>query len=166
VQSSPCFAPIFIPGAYVLAWSLSYCASLQGKSSLPFPSIGYWASSRIVDSRQSLFVNDPEGADAIPAFPPFFFQCDGQCKGGPNFECVDGYTGTQCSECQPGQFYWNSKCDTKCSDIEPQAAVSIFGMIAVIFVWIIINNSAGGVCVFPCVCCVHVCYLMRFLTVF
>ena len=116
----------------------------QGKSSLPYPTLGYWASSRVADGRPTLFVQDEEGADVIPADPPFFFQCEGQCKGGTNFECLDGYTGTQCSECQPGQFYWNSKCDTKCSEIEPQGAVSVSGMIAVIAVWIIINNSAGG----------------------
>ena len=117
----------------------------QGKSSLPFPSEGYWASTRSVDGRRSLFVSDPEGADAINAEPPFFFSCnEGQCKGGTSFECADGYTGALCSECQPGQFYWNSKCDTKCSEIEPQGVVTVFGMLAVILTWIIINNSAGG----------------------
>ena len=151
VRSSPLKLPYALGLVVSATWGASICRSdmkhvpFQGKSSLPFPSEGYWASTRNVDGRQSLFVSDPEGADAINAEPPIFFPCsEGQCKGGRNFECVDGYTGALCSECQPGQFYWNSKCDTKCSEIEPQGVVTVFGMLAVVFTWIIINNSAGG----------------------
>ena len=53
----------------------------------------------------------------------------------------------QCFDCKPGQFYWQGTCKTKCDDIHVNgspAVVTVFGILAVMLVWIILNKSAGG----------------------
>ena len=138
----------------------------QGKSSLPTPSVGYYASSRKVVAAPvmgpnmtsksgaaaatptaiaSLLVLDAPGLDELPVEPPYFLPClAGRCQGGPGFECNKGYTGILCSECEREQFYWNANCDTSCEDISPRGVTTVIGIIAVIIVWLILNKSAGG----------------------
>ena len=38
-------------------------------------------------------------------------------------------------------------CDTKCADYQEIGAITVFGIIAVLIVWIVINKSASGECV-------------------
>ncbi len=136
-------------GFFVLVW--------QGKAQLPYPKKDYWAEANVLqsaawtsaESRESngnyLRVFDASGVDEIPTEPPYFQPCfAGQCIGGANFSCAVGYTGTQCSECKVGQFYWQGQCGTSCADIQPKGVVTLFGILAVVLVWVIINKSAGG----------------------
>jgi hypothetical protein len=159
-------------------------ADCEGKDALPFPKKDYWAITKNAvlvaantsaggasnESRQ-LLVFDATGLTGIPITPGYFQQCStnpARCKGGSNFECNPGYEGIMCSDCKVGQFYFRGACDISCSDIEPQGAVTVFGILAVIAVrstvaalawqtvhitsvfgqvWIILNKSAGGACV-------------------
>jgi hypothetical protein len=83
---------------------------------------------------------DPPGVEYLPDDPPFFFACGaGRCKGGKKFECAEGYTGVQCSECEIGRFQFRGGCETKCADLGNPTAVTIFGILAVIIVWVIMN---------------------------
>jgi hypothetical protein len=121
----------------------------QGKAALPYPDKNYYAvvNEDEFAASKSIKLSDARGISTIPSDPPIFVQCgQGRCKGGPRFECEHGYRGTACAECSSGQFYWNGKCDTDCKDIEPQGAVTVFGIIGVIIVWIVLNKSAGGKC--------------------
>ena len=96
----------------------------------------------------ALQVFDPVGANAISEEPLYFWACaTGRCEGGREFQCKPGYTGEQCSVCVKGQFFWQGKCDTACSDVEPDSSYgvsTVFGIIAVVLVWTILNKSAGG----------------------
>ncbi len=52
-----------------------------------------------------------------------------------------------CNECEIGQFQFKATCDLSCDDVEPAGArgvVTIFGILAVMTVWVILNKSAGG----------------------
>ena len=140
---------------------------VQGKSILPFPQKGYWGpsircdaaainkpASRRSDEKdaeavvkafaRSLEVYEPKGAYTdettdIPDDPPYFLECDaGRCGGG-DFACEFGYEGMLCSECSKGQFLWRSTCSTKCSDLGNTTAATVFGIIAVVLVWIFMN---------------------------
>ena len=85
------------------------------------------------------------GVETLRDDLPVFLPCrSGRCKGGSDFSCVPGYKGKLCSECEQGQFYWQGRCDTKCADLGSEGAVTVFGIIGVILVWIILNKSAGG----------------------
>ena len=128
-------------------------AGSQGKAALPTPLQDYWAASELVaGSNRSQDVETATSRsralrvyEAGDAAAPIFYPClAARCKGGERFECMPGYTGTLCSECAQGQFYWRGRCDTSCADIEPQGVVTAFGIIAVVVVWIILNKSAGG----------------------
>jgi hypothetical protein len=93
-------------------------------------------------------VYDPPGVDAIPDSPPIFFLCaSDRCKGGASYSCLDGYEGVQCGDCKQGQFYYRGQCEIKCDDINVNGSpttVTVFGIIAVVIVWIVLNKSAGG----------------------
>jgi hypothetical protein len=52
--------------------------------------------------------------------------------------------GWLCDSCSKGQFFVRGYCDLKCTDIEPQGVVTVFGIIGVIILWVILNKSAGG----------------------
>ena len=98
----------------------------------------------------TLLIFDALGLDKLPESPPMFVRClAGKCRGGAEFQCVKGYTGTLCSECEREQFYWNGNCDTSCEDIHPGGLTTTLGIIAVIIVWLILNKSAGGMYVPP-----------------
>ena len=140
----------------------------QGRSRLPYPKKDYWAESKF----GALKIYDPPGrvlvlptalqctcrgfkfltvccsagSDTIIVNDVFVACAAGRCQGGINFSCSDGYKGNQCSECNEGQFYWQGTCDTKCSDLGSEGAVTVFGIIAVMVVWIVLNKSAGGMC--------------------
>ena len=130
------------------------CNCIQGKAALPVPKKDYWALTTYANttsagdnntSRAELLVFDETGLTEIPSTPAFFAQCStnpARCKGG--FECNPGYEGIMCSECAIGQFYFRGACDVNCSDIEPQGVVTVFGILAVVAVWVILNKSAGG----------------------
>ena len=123
----------------------------QGKAKLPFPKEGYWGQASVTTRptsisgtnasiTTSLVTFEPSGVLEISEDPPYFLPCAiGSCKGKDAFECEAGYTGVQCSECTPGQFLWRSTCSTKCSDLENPTAVTVFGIAAVIAVWILMN---------------------------
>ena len=140
---------------------------MQGKSSLPFPQKGFWGpsirrdaaainkpASRRSDEKaaeavvkafaRSLEVYEPKGAYTdnatdMPADPPYFLRCEvDRCAGG-DFACEFGYEGMRCSECSKGQFLWRSTCSTKCSDLGNTTAATIFGILAVVIVWILMN---------------------------
>ena len=140
---------------------------MQGKSYLPVPKKGFWGPSIRRDaaavnkpaSRRSddkdpeailkaftrgLEVYEPKGAYTdettdMPDDPKYFLECDvGRCAGG-DFACEFGYEGMRCSECTKGQFLWRSTCSTKCSDLGNTTAATIFGILAVVIVWILMN---------------------------
>ncbi len=129
---------------------------VKGMSNLPIPKENFYAPSRKVvapnntsvataSSVTSLLVFDAPRLDTLPAEPPVFVAClAGKCRGGPEFKCNKGYTGTLCSECEREQFFWNGKCDISCEDISPRGVTTVLGIIAVIIVWLILNKSAGG----------------------
>ena len=123
---------------------------LQGKAELPFPKGDFWAEANLsqraawtkhTDSNQNhLRIFDAPGIDVMPDSPLIFFSCKaGQCDGGTNFSCAEGYTGTMCSECKPGQFFFQGKCSISCDSIEPKGVVTVFGILAVVCVWLIVN---------------------------
>ena len=129
---------------------------MQGKSFLPFPQPGYWGVSirvpAVTINNQApvenvyieLKVYEPIGSYTnttdIPVDPPYFLACDtGRCAGQQGFACEPGYEGTQCSECMKGQFLWRSTCSTSCSDLTDTNAVTVFGISAVVLVWIFMN---------------------------
>ena len=118
----------------------------EGEAKLPFPKENYWAASS--NGRLTIYASDPAGIDNLDADPPIFLSCPaGQCKGGKDYACVPGYTGVQCNECVVGTFQFKAACDISCEDIEPASAfgvVTIFGILAVMIVWIVLNKSAGG----------------------
>ena len=136
---------------------------MQGKSYLPFPKKDYWGPSIQPDAAainkpvsrrsdeeerreavvkaytRSLEVYEPYNATDMPDDPPYFLPCDvGRCGGG-DFACELGYEGMRCSECSKGQFLWRSTCSTKCSDLGNTTAATIFGILAVVIVWILMN---------------------------
>ena len=124
---------------------------LQGKAALPFPKPDFWAATN-AQTNGTLMIHDSPGVDAILEDPPYFLPCSsGRCKG--NFQCQPGYTGVQCSVCEPGQFFFQGKCDISCADIEPKAVVTVFGIGAVVCVWLILNfvpsKSAHLCCAAP-----------------
>jgi hypothetical protein len=52
-----------------------------------------------------------------------------------------------CNECEVGTFQFKGACDISCKDVEPDSAfgvVTIFGILAVMTVWVVLNKSAGG----------------------
>jgi len=49
-----------------------------------------------------------------------------------------------CSVCEKNRFFWKGTCDTKCADYQEIGAITVFGIIAVLIVWIVINKSASG----------------------
>jgi hypothetical protein len=96
-------------------------------------------------SQPKLWTNDPAGLDILAADPPIFFPCiAGRCSGGETFSCKPGYEGVMCASCEKDRFYFQGSCKIACSDIEPQGAVTVFAIIAVMLVWTLINFSAGG----------------------
>ncbi len=112
----------------------------DGTNYLPYPKPGYWA----VPSNGTLFIDftaDPVGADKIDVLKPLLFRsCDpGRCEGGPNFTCIQGYTGLQCSECVPNMFNFQANCKSSCEDLGNPTAVTIFGIAAVVTVWLVMN---------------------------
>ena len=140
---------------------------MQGKSFLPFPQRDFWGPSirraaaaiespasvssdaRVAEATVQNFtkylkVYEPKGAYTdvstdMPDDPPYFLPCEvGRCAGG-DFACEFGYEGTRCSECMTGQFLWRSTCSTKCSDLGNTTAATVFGIIAVVLVWIFMN---------------------------
>ncbi len=135
---------------------------MQGKVFLPFPKEGFWGpsirraaaainkpASRRSDEKdaeaiakafaRSLEVYEPDNATDMPADPPYFLHCEvDRCAGG-DFACEFGYEGMRCSECSKGQFLWRSTCSTKCSDLGNTTAATIFGILAVVIVWILMN---------------------------
>ena len=124
----------------------------QGGTQLPYPQKDFWAAADFIRSSTNgssevttlLKVTDPPGLDSIPESPAVFFACAaGRCLGGETFECVPGYTGIACSTCKKGQFFWNSNCQTRCDQIEPQGVVTVFGIIAVVLVWILLNKQTA-----------------------
>ena len=124
---------------------------LQGKAALPYPKPDYWAAAN-AHTNGTLMIHDSPGVDAILEDPPYFLPCSsGRCLG--NFQCQPGYTGVQCSVCEPGQFFFQGKCDISCADIEPKAVVTVFGIGAVVCVWLILNfvpsKSAHLCCAAP-----------------
>ena len=100
-----------------------------------------------------IYDQDLVGADNLDSSPPYFLFCPpGQCLGGQNFRCVDGYTGVMCNECKVGQLQFKAACDLRCDSIEPDGAhgvVTAFGIIAVMIVWVVLNKSAGGLYAHP-----------------
>ena len=122
---------------------------LQGGSQLPYPDPGYWAlHDRGPNLSAKLRVSEMDSSKTAPAI---FLQCAaGQCKGGPRFECEDGYTGNLCSSCQSGRLYWRGTCGTKCAELHAPALVNILGIIAVVTVWLGLNKLTAGQYVFPC----------------
>jgi hypothetical protein len=106
----------------------------------------YWAAA--VNGTFTVSAKDRPGANEIDTDPPYFFACPaGQCTGQKDFGCVKGYTGVMCNECRVGQFQFKAACDLSCDDIEPAGAhgvVTIFGILAVMVVWVVLNKSAGG----------------------
>jgi hypothetical protein len=114
--------------------------SHQGGAELPYPLPGYWGATDLQSKIPALAVLDPPGLDLLPDDPPFFFACGaGMCKGGKKFECAEGYTGVQCSECEIGYFQFRGACETKCADLGDPTAVTIFGIFAVMIVWVLMN---------------------------
>jgi len=110
---------------------------LQGKAALPFPKPDFWAATN-AHTNGTLVIHDSPGVDTILEDPPYFLPCSsGRCLG--NFQCQPGYTGVQCSVCEPGQFFFRGTCDISCADIEPKAVVTVFGIGAVVCVWLILN---------------------------
>ena len=110
---------------------------LQGKAALPYPKPDFWAAAN-AHTNGTLMIHDSPGVDTILEDPPYFLPCSsGRCLG--NFQCQPGYTGVQCSVCEPGQFFFQGKCDIPCADIEPSAVVTVFGIGAVVCVWLILN---------------------------
>jgi hypothetical protein len=119
----------------------------EGAQALPYPAKNYWAAS--VNQTLSISSLDPPGAETLAEGAPYFFSCPaGSCKGGREFECYPGHTGVQCSECKRGQFQLNGACGLLCDEIEPAGAhglvATVFGIMAVMFVWVVLNKSAGG----------------------
>ena len=123
---------------------------VQGKAELPFPKKDFWAISNLsqraswttdADSNQNyLSIFDPPGSDTMAEDPLIFFPCKAdQCDGGTKFNCAPGYTGTLCSECKPGQFFFRGLCHISCEDIEPYGVTTVFGIAAVVSVWLILN---------------------------
>ncbi len=91
-------------------------------------------------AKKYLRILEEPGIDHMIMTPPIFFPCNsGQCRGGPNFECAEGYTGRLCSECKRGQFFFRGNCDLSCASIEPAGIVTLFGILAVVCVWLILN---------------------------
>ena len=94
--------------------------------------------------RSQLRLADLPGNDYVLEEPLIFVACaPDRCLG--NFACVDGYTGVQCFECEPGQFYWQGTCNTPCHDIhvnDSPALITVFGILAVVLVWVVLNKSA------------------------
>jgi hypothetical protein len=114
---------------------------LQGKAALPYPKPNFWAATN-AHTNGTLMIYDSPGVDTILEDPPYFLPCSsGRCKG--NFQCEPGYTGVQCSVCEPGQFFFRGACDMSCADIEPKAVVTIFGIVAVVTVWYLINTQSS-----------------------
>ena len=112
----------------------------DGLNHLPYPKEGYWAVTR----NGTLFIDfntDPVGADKIDVLKPLLFRsCDsGRCLGGSKFECEEGYRGLQCSECVPNMFNFQANCQSKCEDLGNPTAVTIFGIAAVVTVWLVMN---------------------------
>ena len=89
----------------------------DGKTALPYPDKGYWALRRTSSADRNLsllLIQDAIGAERIDDDPPLFRSCDvGRCKGGKDFACEEGYSGTQCSLCVKGMFQFMAKCDNK-----------------------------------------------------
>ncbi len=139
---------------------------MKGLSNLPIPKENYYApfSKKVVTpiimgenmtnprnataastAIATLLIFDQPGLDELSESPPIFVAClAGKCRGGTEFECMKGYTGTLCSECEREKFYWNGKCDTSCEDNNPRGLTTTLGIIGVIIVWLILNKSAGG----------------------
>ena len=123
---------------------------VQGKAELPYPKRDFWAAANLsqpaswvtdADSNKNyLSIFDPPGVNTMADFPPIFVPCKAdQCDGGTEFACAPGYTGTLCSECKPGQFFFRGLCHISCEDIEPHGVVTVFGIAAVVGVWLILN---------------------------
>ena len=114
---------------------------LQGKAALPYPKQHFWAATN-PHTNGTLMIHDSPGVDNILEDPPYFLPCSsGRCKG--NFQCQPGYTGVQCSVCEPGRFFFRGTCDISCADIEPKAVVTVFGIVAVVTVWYSINTQSS-----------------------
>jgi hypothetical protein len=113
---------------------------------LPYAQEGYWAITTMTSNEmKTIQTFEPSGASTMNSDPPYFAICgNDQCKGGKLFECFPGYEGVMCDSCSKGQFFVRGMCDVRCSDIEPQGVVTVFGIIGVMLVWIILNKSAGG----------------------
>jgi len=118
----------------------------EGKDALPYPKTGFWAIAETLSKQtKTIKVFDSKGASTMSTEPPYFAACgQDQCEGGKEFKCFPGYEGVMCDSCSKGQFYVRGFCDVRCSDIEPQGAVTIFGIIGVVIVWLVLNKSAGG----------------------
>ena len=113
---------------------------MQGRSQLPYPLPGYWALTVDANGSKALYVNDAIGATTISTTPLIFRSCDlGKCQGGSEFACEDGYTGLQCSECVKDMFNFQGVCENRCEDLGNPTAVTIFGIAAVVTVWLIMN---------------------------
>jgi len=101
----------------------------DGQLNLPYPDNSFWGASSLNAANESVLAvydSTQEG--------PYFFACQ-TCTG--NFTCQQGYTGTLCMSCVPGQFSWRGSCSTACADIEPQGPVSVLTILAVVAMWIV-----------------------------
>lgn len=143
--------PVLVPITCKIPLHLNRPPVLQGKAALPYPKPDFWAAAN-AHTNGTLMIHDSPGVDTILEDPPYFLPCSsGRCLG--NFQCQPGYTGVQCSVCEPGQFFFQGKCDISCADIEPKALVTVFGIGAVVCVWLILNfvpsKSAHLCCAAP-----------------
>jgi hypothetical protein len=101
----------------------------DGQLNLPYPDDSFWGASSLTAANESVLTvyNSTQQG-------PYFFACR-TCTG--KFTCQQGYTGTLCMSCVPGQFSWGGSCKIACADIEPQGPVSVLTILAVVAVWIV-----------------------------
>jgi hypothetical protein len=123
----------------------------KGYNVLPYPQEGFWAVTTGSGSNATLYIDytqDPEGSASINTQSPVMFRsCDvGRCKGGPGYECGPGYTGLQCSECVPNMFNFQASCVNTCESLGNPTAVTIFGIAAVVTVWLVMNFQTQFEC--------------------
>ena len=89
--------------------------------------------------------NEDVPLEVVPE-PAYFQSCiPGQCKGGPNFTCAEGYQGAQCYLCMPTQLLARGTCDTPCANLGSQPAlVNALAIGGVVCLWLGMNKLTAG----------------------
>ena len=76
--------------------------------------------------------------------PRIFWECSGElCEGGVEFACALGQSGPMCAQCSDGWTRIAGAC-RQCFDDWRDWLVAIFGIAAVLCIWIALNSLSAG----------------------